>query len=281
MTLFPMRSILFVPADRPELAVKAAGSAADAICLDLEDGVAPDRKPAARAVLADTAAPLLEAGKPLWLRVNSELEETVADIAAAPAGTAAIILAKSRDLTHAALVGEMIDRRAGAQGPALVALIEDPAAIAAFAAAGPRRAHSRLAALALGVEDLAAELAAATGSGLIRRQFHDLVLAAHGLGLPCLGYPGSIAEFRDLDGFAAPLAGAAADGAVGGFCIHPAQIAPLNRCFGVRDEDRDWAGRVVAAFEAGGGVVTVDGRMVDRPVYERARKLLARAAGNA
>jgi len=279
MIPYPARSILFVPANRKDLAQKAAASAANVVCLDLEDGVHPDEKGPARGNLADMAGTVAGSGKPVWLRVNSEIELMTDDVRAMPATVRAIVLSKARDLTHVALTGDMIERLNPQGEIAVVALVEDPAGVHAFGNPPGAGHPGRLAALALGVEDLATTLSANPSSGVIAAQFHALIAAAHRLGVSCIGYPGPIANFRDIAAFRETVDAAASCGASGGFCIHPAQIAPLNEAFGTSPEALASAEQIVRAFEqdtAGKGVVVVNGRMVDRPIYLRAKTLLAR-----
>lgn len=284
------RSILFVPADRPALFPKAAAGAADAVCLDLEDGVAVANRDAARAALGDAATVLARAGKRVLVRVNVELETIGADLAALPRDCDAVVLPKTTGLDHVELVGEALDRTAlgsdrnaadgsGRQGPALVALVEQAAAVQAFAHGGARRAHPRLLALCPGTEDLAAELGCAPEAALVETAFHQLALGARRLGVDLLGFPASIAEFRDLERFRAGVRRGREAGAVGAFCIHPAQVALLNDELAPSAEEIADAHRVVTAFgSASVGAIALDGRMIDRPVYLRARRLLARVS---
>ena len=288
--MLPPRSILFVPADRPALVPKAAAGPAEAVCLDLEDGVAAADRDAARGALGEAAATLARAGKRTLVRVNAELETIGADLAALPDGCDAVVLPKATGLDHVELVGEALDRRAarsgraGADGdrpggPVLVALVEGAAAVQAFAHGAARRAHPRLVALCPGTEDLAAELGCAPDAALVGVAFHALALGARRLGVDLLGFPASIAEYRDLERFRAGVRRGREAGAVGAFCIHPAQVPVLNAELAPSAEELDGARRIVAAFEASAaGAIALDGRMVDRPVYLRARRLLARSA---
>lgn len=269
------RAILFTPADKPDLAAKAARSAADAVCLDLEDAVPVDAKTTARANLAPMASTLRAAGKAVFIRVNAEIEATGLDLAALPDGCAGLVLPKARDLTHVALIGDALDRRGGDM--ALIAMIENAAAAQAFAAA-PGPAHARLLGLTLGAEDLAADCGCAPDGPTVAHLFHQSAATAARLRIDLLGWPGSIGAFDDLDGFATLVGRGAAAGAVGGFCIHPKQIPILNAAFAPTAAQIDWAQRVTTALAtAGGGVAAVDGRMVDAPVARRAEAVLRRA----
>ncbi len=278
------RSILFLPAARLDLAEKAARSQADAVCLDLEDAVAPGEKQKARDALGPAAAQVTGAGKPVFVRINSELELAGADLAALPASCKAVVLPKAAGLQHIALVCAALDRIAAAGGPdaTLIAMIEDAAALVCLTSqAGAIRAPARLSAVFLGTEDLAAEMGSSPASALMRSAFHSLAIAARAMGADLLGFPGSIAEYRDLDLVRRWAAEAKASGAAGAFCIHPAQIGVLNAAFTPAEAELTWARAAVSAFDKaraeGSGVAAHEGRMIDRPVYLRAKRVLSRA----
>lgn len=272
-----------MPADRVPLAAKAAASAADAVCLDLEDGVAPDAKPTARQNLAAMAATLRAGGKRVWVRVNAELELCGQDLNHLPAACSAVLLPKSRSPVHVEMAGEALDRMSQTSGidAALIALVEDAAAIAAFAASDAMRLHPRLAALCIGSEDLAAELGCAPDAPLIANAFHQLAMAARRSDTDLIGFPASIAEFSDLERFRTGVQDGAAAGAVGALCIHPKQVPVVNDVFTPAEAELRWAKEVIAGFtqseSAGAGVLVVDGKMVDKPIYLRALRIAARA----
>ncbi len=273
----PPRSILFVPGSRPELAAKAAAGDADAVCLDLEDGVAVAAKPTARTNLAAMAEQLDAAGKPFMVRLNVEPGEYAADVEALPETTAAVVLAKAGGEKHLAAVADALGGRGLAAG--MIAMVEDIAGIDAFAAL--RSGGARwLAGITLGAEDLAAELMCGADSRAMQHAFYRLLECARRLDVPLLGYPGSIAEFTDLERYRELVDGGREMCAVGAFCIHPRQVAVCNALFSPTADELTWAREVVAALDAaesaGQGAASVRGRMVDRPVALRARHILAR-----
>ncbi len=271
----PPRSILFVPGSRPELAAKAAAGAADAVCLDLEDGVAAAVKPSARAHLAAMAAQLDAAGMPFMVRLNTAADEYTADIGALPPTAAAVVLAKAAGADHLAAVRAGLAERGLAAG--MIAMVEDIAGIDAFAAMRAGDADG-LAGLTLGAEDLAAELMCAADSRAMQHAFYRLLESARRLDVPLLGFPGSIAEFSDLERYRRQVDAGRDMGAVGAFCIHPRQVEVCNGIFSPSPDDIAWAEEVVAALDAaaaaGQGAAAVRGRMVDRPVAIRARRIL-------
>lgn len=275
-----MKSILFVPADRPELVPKALAGAAAMICLDLEDGVAPSAKPAARSRLARAAADIAAARRPVAVRINADLDLISHDLDALPAGLAAIVLPKAGALNQLEQLSDVLERKFGATRPRIIAMVESAAGLAALET-GTGGWPEAVAALALGTEDFSADLGTAADAPPVVAALNALAHLAARHRISLLGYPGSIAAFNDPPRFAAAAEAGRAAGAVGGFAIHPAQVEVLNRVFGLSDEDRADAMRIVAAFETalekGEGAIQIDGKMIDRPVYLAAKRRLASA----
>lgn len=274
-----LRSLLFVPGDRPERMAKAAALDVDALILDLEDSVAPGAKAEARkAVAAFLAEPRR---KPLFVRINPLDCGLAADDLAAvlPGRPDGIVLPKAEGAASLAALDAMLlgDIRI------LPIATETPAAIFALGSYGG--VTSRLCGLTWGAEDLPAAIGAATsreadGSYTAPYQLaRSLTLfGAHAAGVPAIEtvYP----DFRDLDGLAAYAARARRDGFTGMMAIHPAQLAVINAAFTPSAEERDHAQRIVELFAAnpGAGALQLDGRMVDAPHLKAARAVLALAA---
>jgi citrate lyase subunit beta/citryl-CoA lyase len=259
------RSYLFVPGDRPERFSKACTSGADAVIVDLEDAVAPEKKNAARAALAAWLHP----DHPVIVRINAAdtawFSEDCA-LAGRP-GVAAIMLPKAeRPDTLEAL------RAAGAR--AVLPLIETAVgydeARALAGAAGVER-------LAFGSIDFQLDLGV-TGEDEELRAFRSgLVLASRlaGIAAPVDGVSTAIDDPAQL---AADAARARRLGFGGKLCIHPKQVQVVNAAFSPTEADVQWATRVLAAAaSANGAAVAVDGKMVDRPVLLRARMVLDNA----
>jgi citrate lyase subunit beta / citryl-CoA lyase len=282
-----MRSKLFVPASRPELFAKALASAADALSFDLEDAVAPERKPQARADLraflqTDDA---LATDKTLIVRVNAlDSPHFAADIdAIARNGVSLINLPKPEhpdDVRAAAEAIEAAERDNGVTAPiGLLLNVESPKALRM--AAELAGAHPRVAGLQLGLGDLFEPLGIARReSGAIQQALFALRIAAGEAGV--FAYDTAFANIKDADGFRAEAQMARAYGFIGKSCIHPSQIAMANEIFRPSDEDIAHAVRVVeAARDAdakGIGAYVVDGKMIDPPFVERARVLVDDAA---
>ena len=274
-----LRSLLFVPGDRPERMSKAAGLGADALILDLEDSVAPGAKPGAR----EAVAAFLSGERTItaFVRINpldSGLAED--DVAAVlPGRPDGIVLPKAEGAESLVRLSGMLD------GDILILPIatETPAAVFKLGEYGG--VTPRLCGLTWGAEDLPAAIGAATsreadGSYTAPYQLaRSLVLfGAHAAGVPAIEtvYP----DFRDLDGLAAYAARGRRDGFTGMMAIHPAQVPVINAAFSPSEAELTHARRVVEAFASnpGAGALQLDGRMIDAPHLKAARRLLTLAA---
>ena len=282
-----MRSFLFVPGDSEKKLAKAYDSGADVVILDLEDSVSADRKAAARGLVAEaaTAAPGYVA-----VRVNALDTGLVDDDLAAVMGArpAMIVLPKSEtgaDVAHLGAKLSVAEAEEGiAEGATKVLAIATETARAMFGLGTYDAAGPRLAAMTWGLEDLSAALGVSRTrdeAGRITAAFtHVRTLCLAGAkAAGVLPIDSVYTDFRDLDGLAAEAREAAADGFLGKLAIHPAQVAVINEAFTPSPEAVAAAKRIVAAFDAapGAGVVSLDGKMVDRPHLVNAQQLLARA----
>lgn len=277
------RSLLYVPAHQPRFVEKAHTRGADAIILDLEDAVAPADKPAARAALPGAAAQVSRGGADVVVRINRPLELAIADIAAAVMpGVYGLVLTKLMGPEHVRLLVEVIAAREAELGLAsrhtrLIGLVEDAAGLSrmeAIAAADPR-----MVALGVGGEDLATDLGVEPTAEALDLPKRMSVLAARAAGILPLGFIGTVAGFGDLAAWRAMLRRSRAVGFAMASCIHPSQVPIVNEEYGPGEAELDRARRLVAAFEAAGqGALAFEGSMIDKPVVDRARALLARAA---
>lgn len=263
------RSYLFVPGDRPERFDKALGAGADAIIVDLEDAVAP----AAKAIAREALAGWLDrpgAGA-VVVRINAPQTEWFADDLRACAHplVRALVVPKAEQRDPLAQVA------AQAPGRGVLALIESAAG---FDAVRTLATTTGVVRLVFGSIDFQADLGIEGDDDALLYFRSQLVLASRlaGLDAPVDGVTTALGDdeaiARDTErarrlGFGAKL------------CIHPKQVAAVNRGFLPSDAEIGWARRVLAAAEASGGAaVAVDGKMVDAPVLLRARRLLERAA---
>jgi len=266
-----------MPASRDDLAEKAAAGTADVVCLDLEDGVAPDAKPGARKSIASQAAQLSAGGKRVAVRINAEFDHISLDLACLPPETEIVVLSKTSSSHQIAELDAAVTRRFG-EPLKIVCLIESASALEELSS-GRGAWPSGVFGVCLGTEDFAANLGTTADAPPIQHAFQELALLAARRGVCLFGYPGSIAEFRDLKVFRTYVDAGRQSGAIGGLAIHPRQVDILNEVFAMSNEEIDLAKKQVEAFEKaleqGVGAINVDGRMVDKPVYLAAKRRLA------
>src|SRR4051812_6638784 len=276
MTAEP-RSWLFVPADSEKKIMKALDSEADAIIFDLEDSVAPALKPVARELLKNI--PKRSGGPQWWVRVNplgSEYHKDDMDVLGI-ADIHGIVLPKAEsgaDVTQLA-------HRTGAI-PIHAIVTETPASL--FGLLSYRQPGSPLAAMSWGAEDLSAALGASSKydqSGELAftyRLARSLCLAG-AVAAGVQPVDGVFTDFRNGEGLKAEAEAASRDGFTGKLAIHPDQVAIINQAFTPSAEDIRHAKEIVAAFEAepDAGVLSMDGKMVDRPHWVQAKRVLERA----
>lgn len=280
-----MRSLLFTPAHMPGRFEKALASAADVVIFDLEDAVAPAQKAEAR----DNLLPLRDRaeGRRMAVRVNSvDTGWYRFDVqAAVAAGADLVMLPKccgGPDVLRLDAALEAAETGLGVEfgRTGIIALAgEDPVSLERLDYGG---LTPRLAAIALGAEDLSGELgvqprdAEGRFSPTIAHARILIALAARRAGVAAIDTP--FPDIQDPDGHAREAHDAAALGFTGKMCIHPAQIKELNKAFQPGDEAVERALRIVAAFgeHAGAGVLQLGGKMVDKAHLEGARRLLAR-----
>lgn len=282
----PRRSVLYVPATNDKALAKLATLACDAVILDLEDSVAPERKAEARERLPAIVPPLRSGNRELVIRINALAGEWGADdLAAARACRPdAILLPKVDGPGDVLDANDALDTADEPETLALWAMVETPRAmlnLGPLAELGRDRA-SRLACLVAGTNDLAKDtgVEATPDRRYLAPWLLQMVLAARAGGLDLLD--GVSNDFRDMEAFARECRQARAMGFSGKTLIHPAQIGPANAAFSPSAEEVAAAERIVAAFaspeNAGKGAISLDGQMVERLHLEEAGRLLARAA---
>jgi len=277
-----LRSLLFVPGDRPERFDKAAASGADALILDLEDSVAASAKDAARAAVAARLR-TERGGVAVFVRINPLDTDLSSEDLVALRGLSpdAIVLPKAEGAASVRLLAERLTE-AGIDAPILPIATETPAAI--FQLGSYAGCGVALAGLTWGAEDLPAAIGAATSredDGRYTAPYEMVrslaLFGAHAAGVPAIEtvYP----AFRDVEGLAAYAKRAARDGFTGMMAIHPAQVATINAAFTPDAAQIAHARAIVAAFAAQpeAGALQVDGRMVDAPHLKQARRILDRA----
>jgi citrate lyase subunit beta/citryl-CoA lyase len=264
-SLATARTFLFVPGHRPDRFAKAAASGADAVILDLEDAVGPERKESAR----EHVRAWLDDGHQAVVRINAPGTPWHDDDLAALARLArAVMLPKAEDVAQLDAVSRRLPT-----GTSVIPLIETAIGIVQAVAVCGRPSVVRP---AFGSVDLAAQLGVDHQSGEALRQARSTVVlaaAAAGCGAPI---DGVTTAFDDDNVLRADLGHAITLGLTGKLCLHPRQVAIANQAFAPSDREIEWAHQVIDL--AGDGSVAVsNGQMIDRPVVLRARAILARA----
>jgi citrate lyase subunit beta/citryl-CoA lyase len=271
------RSFLFVPANRPERFAKALASGADAVIIDLEDAVSPAEKSSARGQLADGLAQRSTADRArLVVRMNApgtpfHDDDLILLQQLAAQGLAGVMVPKAETVDN-------LRRVATAIGPAgaLLPLIES---VAGLDAADALARAPQVLRLAFGNLDFQADLglACAPDEAELVPVRLAVVLAARRALLPA-PVDGVTPGTQDMAQLQLDAARAQRGGFGGKLCVHPAQVAGVNAAFSPSAVQLEWAQRVLAAFDAaGGGVFSLDGRMVDAPVVRLAQRTLAQS----
>jgi citrate lyase subunit beta/citryl-CoA lyase len=290
-----MRSFLFVPADGSSKLDKAMASGADAVIIDLEDSIAPERKENARHTALDfLKAHAAKRDRPrLLVRINGlDTGMTDADLDAIVAGAPdAVMFPKAEGgatVTH--LDAKLTAREAIAglaEGHIKILAQAVESAVGLFSAGTYRGCSRRLIGLTWGPEDLSAELGAEAN-----READGTLTEPYRLARAMCLYGAAAArvpavetihvDFRNLDALRHDTEIARRDGFVGRLAIHPAQVSIINAVFTPTAAQIDKAKAVVAAFAAqpGAGAVGIDGKMYDRPHLVRAQALLERTKSN-
>jgi citrate lyase subunit beta/citryl-CoA lyase len=285
----PLRSWLFVPGDSEKKLAKVPGCGADVVIVDLEDAVAPQAKQAARGMARDWLANHRSAPFQRWVRINALdtplwRDDLVAVIGAAPDG---IMIPKASGPAQLQMFAGTLHELEQRYGPAanpikLLPLVSETPAAALSISAYAQTPVSRLAGLTWGAEDLSAAIGASRKRDaegrwtdafrLVRAQ---VLLAAHACGIAAIDT--LYADFRDLAGLERAARESHADGFAGMLAIHPDQVPAINAAFLPSEAEIAEARRIVEAFAAApnAGALQLDGRMLDQPHLEQARRLLA------
>jgi citrate lyase subunit beta/citryl-CoA lyase len=276
-----LRSLLFVPGDRPDRMEKALGAGADALILDLEDAVAPENRQVARHEVAHFLNQHNEMR--IFVRVNPlDSPDNEKDLnAVLPSHPNGIVLPKAEGGASVTELARRLSERSNATAQILAIATETPAAIFQL---GSYAGAKRLLGLTWGAEDLPAAIGAATSreeDGSFTAPY-EIVRALCLFGAAAAGvlpietvYP----AYKDLEGLADYAARARRDGFLGMMAIHPAQVPVINAAFTPSEAELAHARAVVAAFEAnpGAGALSLEGKMIDRPHLVQAQRIVAQA----
>ena len=274
----PRRSALYMPSSNEKALEKAKSLPSDAIIFDLEDAVAPDAKPAARANAAAAANSGAYGSRELTIRCNGLDTPWGADdlAAAAQACVSAVVIPKINSVAEVNAVSKALKSAGAPDEMHIWAMIETPTAIFDVRAIA---AHPRVAALVMGTNDLAKELRATQVKGRAPLLPHlaTALLAAREAGKTILD--GVFNDVKDLDAFRDECVQGMQMGFDGKTLIHPTQVEVANDVWAPSADEVDHAKRVISAFDEavaeGRGVITVDGRMIENLHVDNARRVLA------
>ena len=277
MTTKPFKSLLFIPASRLDMLERAHERGADAVILDLEDGVAEADKITARTALNSLLESLHNSGVHAMVRINSLDSGGILDIAAINGThTPPLLLPKVTGPGQIMAMEECwVSSGKGLSTLQLLPMIECPKGL--FQAEKIATTTQCVKAMVFGSEDFATQAGLGTEIEALAMPAQWVALAAAAAGICAYGLPGSLGNYHDLDLFEAALQRAKTIGYSGSLCVHPNQVSLANKVFQPSEEEIEWAEAVVA--QAGnGGVTGGDVGMVDAPVLARARTILARSS---
>ncbi|MEM8743045.1 MAG: CoA ester lyase [Pseudomonadota bacterium] len=279
----PRRSALYMPASNERALEKAKSLDIDAVIIDLEDSVAPDAKPDARAQALAAVRTGGYGRREVLIRVNAPGTEWGRDdlLAAASSGADAVCVPKVESVEQLEAIRAALAEGGAPAETAIWAMIETPLAILnveGIAQAGPGDRHA-VSALLLGTNDLAKETRAAQTADRapMLSWISRCVVAARAYKLDILD--GVYNNFRDEDGFRRECEQGRDLGMDGKTLIHPNQIGPCNDIFTPSTGEIAWSRKVIAAFDepqnAGKGVITLEGQMVELLHRDMARRTVA------
>jgi len=276
------RTALFIPVHIEKFVAKAHTRGADAYILDLEDSVPLEQKVEARKCVIPAAKTVSQQGAAALVRINLDSRFAMDDIASAvDKNVKAIVIPKVESAAQVRLFSERItelekERNLPEGHTVIIAMIESVAALPVLDEIA--NADPRVVAMILGSEDFSATAGMLPMPQTLLLPNQMLAFACRRANIMPLGFPGSIADYSDIDEFTKTIRFAKQLGFVGAFCIHPTQVAVINKELTPTEEEIAHAKGLLLAFEeglaAGKGAVEYKGKMIDLPVVARAKELL-------
>ena len=259
------RSYLFVPGNRPERFAKASQAGADAVVIDLEDAVLPEAKAQARA----HAVAWLSEAHPVYVRINATDTEWVEDdlVAINCPGLAGVMLPKTAGADDIRYISSRLR-----PGTPIIALIETARGLLfSYEIAS----MDNILRLAFGSIDFQLDAGIVGDQEELLYARSNLVISSRAAGIQA-PIDGVTTSTSDRDRVMADTRMARKLGFGAKLCIHPSQIESVHEGFNPSPVEIEWARGVISAMEAGGdGAISFEGRMIDRPVFERAKAILA------
>jgi citrate lyase subunit beta/citryl-CoA lyase len=281
------RSALFVPANISRFVEKAHMRGADAIILDLEDSVSPSAKQAARDVVRADMGLCARGGADIIVRINHPSAMAAADLERCVWPGLDCIMFPKAESAHEIerldqIIGDLEAQRGMVVGGVQLWIIIE-SALGLHNAALIALASQRIVAIGLGAEDYTLDIGvepSPEGREILYGKM-QMIVVARLAGAQPVGTLASMANYGDIERFARVIQESRKMGFMGSSCIHPAQVAPLNTHFAPTSDEIDYARRVITTFEQAltdnRGSVGIDGKMIDIPIVDRARIVIARA----
>lgn len=278
-----LRSLLFIPGNRPDMLTKAAPLRPDALVPDMEDSVPEDEKANARQITASFVAPLAQGGVPVIPRVNAlETGLLEADLAAVVGphiyGVSVGKIYTPQDVDTISTILARLEQQAGVAVGHTKLVLWMETAMALVHAYAICTASPRIVGVGFGGEDFTNDMGIerTTDDSEVAVPRSLMCIAARAANVLALDTPYFL--FRDPEGLSANALASKKIGFKGKFAIHPAQVDIINATFSPSAAEIAQAQRIVAAFEeaerTGKGSTSLDGKVVDVPVVKRARALL-------
>lgn len=284
-----MRSLLFVPAHESKKLVKALGSGADVLVIDLEDAVPESQKENARAMCFDFVKQYSSDIK-ILVRINAlSTSQVMEDLAKTmPAKPWGFMLPKCEGLRDLNALDQQLTTLELASGldigvTQILPIVTETAKSVFGLASYAQYEGSRLCGMLWGAEDLCADVGSMTNRD-VDQLYTSAYLLARSMTLFAASASDTVAidavytHFRDIEGLAHEARIGLRDGFTAKAAIHPDQVAVINEIFTPLESDLEWARQVIAAFARSptAGAIALDGEMLDRPHFKKAQRLLAR-----
>lgn len=272
-----LRSLLYVPASEQRFIRSAHTRGADAIILDLEDAVATQHKAQARGDLTNSIQSVAQSGAKVFVRINADMQTALLDTQAALIGGADGLLVSKASVRKLHAIDNSLgqgERDLSRPPMALIPMAEDPGAVLD---ARSLAQHPRTIALMVGSEDIALSLGGVPDPDVLRFPKQLVHYAAKAEGRLSLGMFRTVAYYNDLEQIAEAAQEARRHGFDGASCVHPTSVAILNQAFSPSPSEIAWANDVCEAAERlQKGAFELGGKMIDAPVIERAKNILAK-----
>ena len=279
------RSLLYMPANNQKFLTKAQCRGADGIILDLEDSVAPNDKVKAREICKDSIQRLINGPSDILVRINAPLRLAVRDIeAVVQQGLKGLFLPKVESAGILIAMDELLasveqERGINIGQIKIVPMLETPNAL--LSAKEIACSIDRNIGLILGGEDFATSAGLNPSAETLTYPKIQMALAAKAAGLMPLGILDTVADFSDADYMLAAAKKSANFGFEGATCIHPTMVNALNRGFSPTQEEVNEATQIMEvmedAWQNNHGAAQINGKMIDMPVYNRAKAVVERA----